>query len=92
MKILQNIRSGMYDENGEAEGTNQNQVPWPRSYTKAKQLPDKFLRTLLPRMEPDRLSEVVFWLMFRVSQLFFGFFFNKVDMTSTAAGNITLGV
>jgi hypothetical protein len=55
--ILQNIRSGMYDEVGGVETSSQ--VPWPRSYTKAKQLPDKFLRMLLPKMEPDRLSAVV---------------------------------
>ena len=55
--ILQNIRSGMYDEAAEIETPTQ--VLWPRSYCKAKQLPDKFLRVVLPKMEPDRLSEVV---------------------------------
>ena len=55
--ILQNIRTGMYDESGGLETPSQ--VLWPRSYTKAKQLPDKFLRVLLPKMEPDRLSAVV---------------------------------
>lgn len=58
MKILQNIRTGLYDEPTEAAASPE-RVAWPRSYTKARHIPDKFLRVLLPKMEPDNLSEVV---------------------------------